>query len=223
MNSKMELNNLTIGLKTVKERLEIIWKLEPRSEVTDFLPMIPKYIEKESILFLGLNPSVSKLTYNGETEWEMNFNETYTNSCCKPHPHYKKFFEIKEKISEMGFINTFTYMDLLFLQCSKQKDFYPFVNDNFIKEQARLTVEIIKNIKPKLVLVCNAYADKLLRYYGESINFNPKLENDIYKLDGIPFIIEQSRYISNRRMWYSNKEKKEILYAEIKKILNKLT
>lgn len=209
--------------ENLKIELRSIW--EKHCTKKEHSPLSPEEVLSDSILFLSLNPSELYATPGFEPNfWKMNFNTTYKNSSDKPHPHFKKFFELKDLINnETKKDFTYTYLDLLFCQSTRQAEVAKIIDGDFIKKQAKISIEIIKKVEPRLVIVCNTLTDKIIHKFGSDIGFTPQLNNEIYKLSGIPFIIEQSRFMGGQR--FLNKEKRKakyrLLLKEIKRVLAK--
>ena len=200
--------------------LKAIWEKYP--DASSYVPMCPKDVLENSILFLGINPSVSDLTKRGEETWEMDFNTTFKESCDKPHNHYKKFYDLREVIIKTNPSIQFTYMDLLFCQETKQANIQKLLktDEAFILEQAKITVEIISKIKPKLVIVSNKTANQIIHQYAKEIGFSTAPKGEVWHFNGIPIIAKESDYMASRFMKKDEKDKyKEILIAKIKSTL----
>lgn len=206
----------------LKNEIEKIWKNHYTNSALDYYsPLAPEDIKRNTILFLSLNPSIAPDSKKNSSEIEtypIDFSGEH-----KVHAHFKKFFEIAKEAN----LKEWTFLDLLFVR-NGQLEIEKTMKNNpeFIIEQAKLTIQIIKKIAPRLVIICNALAGKIIYKYSTEIKFIPIPENGVYHLDKIPFIIQQSKFLGNPRIkWASKNEKiviqKNLLLAEIKKILEK--
>lgn len=189
-------------------------------------PMFPESVVKNEVLFLSLNPSLQpfvKDVENGFTQsnpWRfLNSRISYEEN--ESVPHFKKFFKIQKEISE-----NWTFLDLLYLRKSKQLDIensYKTENErNFILEQAKLTLDLITEINPKLVIVANSFTEKIIHDKNQTIfNFNASLDNDfVYRYNNIPFITRESKFLGSR-FWDSekNKDRYENMINEVQRVL----
>ena len=204
-------------------KLEKIWSKYYGNE-NSIAPMFPETVLKNEILFLSLNPSLSTVIKDieyGNTQpkpWRfLNSNISYEEN--KSVPHFKKFFQIQNEINK-----NWTFLDLLYIRKSKQLDIENSYKEEkeFILHQAKLTLEIIEEIKPKLVIVTNSFADKILHDKNQNIlNFNAYLDDkNIYRYNNIPFITRESKFLGSR-FWNTNKYKThyEKMLSEILRVL----
>jgi hypothetical protein len=223
----MEISKILLPEKDITKELESIWIDHYENESANhYIPFGPKEILPISILFLAINPSISGNHTKGTKLdfWHMDFNVEFKKSCEKPHTHFKKFFELKDSIQKtMGRNYNYSYMDLLYLQETHQKDVMRISDTTFIINQAKITIEIINKIRPRLVIVCNTGAAGILFRHKEKIGFTPILKNEVYHLNKIPFIIDQSKYMGGQNYLSKLKkeEKQKSLLNEIKTILEK--
>ena len=219
--------NLIIQDVNLNTRLTSIWENHPFEERL-FSPMYPEKINSNSILFLGLNPSVSgkpKID-NKPTSWYMDFNTSFEKSCDKPHRHFEKFFQLKDLISNKTKESfSYSYMDLLYWQETNSKKVKEKIDTSFIIEQAKLSVEIISKLKPRLVIVSNSLAGEILYKHRVPINFIAELKSEVYQFERIPLIIDQSKFMGSAKLWNAKKGTgvglKIKLLEEIQKILQK--
>jgi hypothetical protein len=227
----MKTIDILLPEKNLKDEIEKIWKNNYKDTSLDYYsPLAPESIKTNSILFLGLNPSVSGKPEigNNPTTWYMNFDTTFGESCDKPHPHFKKFFKLKELISNITQESfSYSYMDLLYWQETDSRKVREKIDTPFVMEQAKLSVEIIKKLKPRLVIVCNSLAGEILDKYRVPINFTAELISDVYQFESekIPFIIKQSKFMGSAKLWNAKKgvgvKLRNTLLEEIQKILKK--
>jgi hypothetical protein len=206
-------------------KLEKIWS-NYYSDENPIAPMFPESVLQNEVLFLSLNPSLPpyiKDVENGfiqEKPWRfLNSRISYEEN--ESVPHFKKFFRIQNEINE-----NWTFLDLLYIRKSKQLDIenlYKIENDrNFILEQAKLTLDLITEIKPKLVIVANSFTEKILHDKKQTIfNFNASLDSDfVYRYNNIPFITRESKFLGSR-FWDSekNKNRYENMIREVQRVL----
>jgi hypothetical protein len=203
--------------------LKEIWERYP--EVSAPLP--PLYQEKvrnQVITFLSLNPSIySKDKKIIEAREGNELSLSYKMVDCKVPArdcpqHFRKFYEIGKTLDK-----PWTAIDLLYIRNSDQKKIKQLGNSLFIAEQMKLTFELLSFMNPKIVVVSNGTVDELIHKNKLALNLEMKEPNQdngyTYFINDIPFIIKESRYISNRRLWYSSVEKKQKLFEEIRRVM----
>lgn len=109
-------------------------------------------IEKNVILFVGINPS-----YNNEPGKIF-----YNNNHSEVHPYFKKFKDISQTVG-LGW----THIDLLFVRETNQKVVKELekneLGKKFINEQLNISLTVIENVLPKIIVVNNTYARELLK------------------------------------------------------------
>src|SRR5690606_2517249 len=78
------------------------------------------------------------------------------------HPYFKKFKDISEKVG-VGW----AHIDLLFVRETNQKVVKEIeskkLGEKFINEQLDISLTIIENVLPKIIVVNNTYARELLK------------------------------------------------------------
>jgi len=189
-------------------------------------PMFPESVVKNEVLFLSLNPSLPPFVKDIEKGFTQNkpwrlLNSRITYEENESVPHFKKFFQIQNEINE-----NWSFLDLLYIRKSKQLDIensYKIQNDrNFILEQAKLTLDLITEINPKLVIVANSFTEKILHDKNQTIfNFDASLDKDfVYRYNNIPFITRESKFLGSR-FWDSakNKNRYDNMIKEIQRVL----
>lgn len=175
-------------------------------------PLLPEYVLKNAILFIGINPSFNKK--------------------ASIHPNNKliEFYPIKNDSDDITYFNKFkdiskycnnekwTHLDLFFIRETNQKVIkkMSYKNITFLEEQLKLTFEIIKKASPKIIVVSNAFGSeffgKLKKHHlpkfnkiwmGHQLDFKNNFDTEIgtYKIniDGnfIPIIF--SGMLSGKR------------------------
>ena len=147
--------------KEYKERILKIWEEIPDNLINGFeyrkFPIAPKYAKKNSLLFIGINPSFRNGAEILETEKPIGFYEFNTSIENKDIPYFEKFKDIASYCK-----TDWTHLDLFFIRESKQKliDNLTFDNIPFLSKQLDISFEIIENAQPKLIVVSNALASE---------------------------------------------------------------
>ncbi len=215
-----------LNLKSfVEPRLNKVWE-DFYKDPTSYPPLYPRDVKANIVLFLSLNPSMSPNSKDAKKGYicedfypNLDCSKTYVEN--KTVPHFKKFFEIGEEINE-----NWTFLDLLYLRDSSQSAVMSMYKSEkgkiFIGEQVKLTLEIIKEIKPKLVIVANRFVDTLL-HNSEIAGFKSISALDgenIYRWKGTPFIIKETGFLGDRR-WKMDRYRsaRENMYSEIDSVL----
>lgn len=136
-------------------------------------PFLPNTIQKNAILFIGLNPSLP--------------NKEEVGSFI--HPYFLKFEELADYCGEK-----WTHVDLLYLIETNQKvaECLSYTDVNFLSAQLDITFDIIKRIKPKVIIVVNAFASEFFGkmknhkhsnfekiWKGFDLDFNKDFDNNI--------------------------------------------
>ncbi len=225
--------DLVAGGVTPAARLEKIWsayyKEEP--EETVFAPLIQKSIPKNVITFISLNPSlpakIKSTATKGFKPFEADAYEIDPARKKSAHKHFHKFYDLE---MEEPFKSNWTAIDLLYKRESKQRELEnlfnkkdPQIND-FFKDQIKLTFDILEAIQPPIVIMANAFSYKLIHSFSEQLGLKtgqPTDENSgVYRIEGIPFIVRESKYLGSGQ--WINKDKKVIETEEIKSRKTKL-
>ena len=112
-------------------------------------------IIKNSILFIGINPSFSGKHLKNESHFYNNDQEGNIYS------YFKKFQDISKKTE-----SPWSHLDLLYLRETNQKNIERINHDQngkiFFKKQLELSKKIIEKTKPKIIVVSNSFARKLI-------------------------------------------------------------
>lgn len=176
-----------------ENKLELIFNKYSKSE-KDNNPILNRIVERsfvysevepnKKVLFVGMNPS-----YDESKEYI----QSYSVHDDVYHKYYNKF---KETADSLNIENDWTYTDLFYFRETDQKKIYELIAEQdglkFICEQLRLTINILEEIKPALIVVCNSGArtffgkerveDKIV-WMGYKFEFNEELGVD--KITGI--------------------------------------
>lgn len=112
----------------------------------------PGIIEKDAVLFLGINPSYNKK--NGE-----NLNPFYSVGQSIEKGYFKRFSEAGRFCGA-----TWTHLDLLGIRETNQKTVEALQGDylGFICDHLDLSKEILEESRPKVLVVCNTMARRYL-------------------------------------------------------------
>jgi len=162
----------------IEKELNELWEKYSEFEFTNIPPLAPKEIyTKDSILFIGLNPSLSKTEIErikNNSVKEMEFYENHRNS-NEIHRYFKKFVIISENTGL-----SWEHLDLLYIretQQNKVKEILKTENGkNFIFEQLKISDKIMQHIiefeKPKMVVVNNTLSREFLGKNNHWLNYN---------------------------------------------------
>ncbi|MDA3886355.1 MAG: hypothetical protein PF638_12240 [Candidatus Delongbacteria bacterium] len=157
-----------------------LWKAQNGSELVKLAPLLYNEPKKNSILFIGINPSFSKkgfISILKDTKYEYvlkNLKDFYSTSIDYTNKIYK-FKEIEEIArKKINYFNKFRkiskesnldwdHIDLLQIRETNQQNIKDIIKENkFLKDQIKLSVELINYIKPKMIVVENALARRIL-------------------------------------------------------------
>ncbi|QHI38951.1 hypothetical protein IMCC3317_43510 [Kordia antarctica] len=154
---------------------------------------IHKEVIKNSILFIGINPSFKKGSDTKSHFFSMD--QTENNLEGKIHPYFKKFVDISNKLSIK-----WSHLDFFFFRETKQRFVDELLKDNiskdFLDKQLQISREIILSAKPKIIVVSNTAARYFMKQNKHKIStnfefeFNPELGTEIIinnsELEGTP-------------------------------------
>lgn len=151
-----------------KKSLDLLWS-KYHQDLKECLipPLCPDIALEESILIIGLNPSLTPLE-------EKNLLEEYKNKnlddwCAysqhggaKLHRYFRRFPQIVEGTEEI-----WTHIDLLFIRKgSSQTAKWLWKNKKeFIEEQLKISTEIIQKLNPKIIIVNTAFGRELIENF----------------------------------------------------------
>ena len=165
-----------------QEQLELIWANKDFKdiEVLSRGYHTVEFIIKNSILFIGINPSYS------ENRNPINHNAF---NCIKQESNeYSKYFRPFENIAKsVG--SKWSHLDILFFQETSQKYIDKLLKTdigfNFIQAQLQVTKQILENSSPLCIIVCNTKAREFLgkhtkenKWLNYSFKFDDKLGTD---------------------------------------------
>lgn len=137
----------------IKKELEKIWGNPNYKEFCVYPYLYPDELIKDSILFVGINPSFNeedlKITNYGKNNEE----NTIT--------YFRKFNDIAKHCNV-----EWSHLDLLFFRETKQEKIYEIIKSknglDFIWEQLKISKQLIQICQPKIIVVCNTLARTFL-------------------------------------------------------------
>jgi len=205
----MEFLNLKEDLH-INEKLEKIWYERYFMESEPIAPLYQEKILKNQITFLSLNPSLLPKDRENATRGFYP-HPPFILDCFKEKAEYvffQKFYDLGKKLNQ-----SWAMLDLLYERDSTQENlerkYNPKVivekDKKFIQGQIQLTFEILKKLNPKVVVVSNAGVDKFIHWNLKELNIIQEFPNEknsfVYKLNNIPFITNESRFMGSRQHW----------------------
>lgn len=155
----------------------------------------PKKIFKNSVLFIGINPS-----YKEGTGHNSFFYETDYDNPSKNHRYFRKFFELGNSTNY-----SWSHLDLFAIRETSQSLVRGVImnNDNqdFVTEHITLAKEIIEASTPKAIIVENTFARELLGKHGHSrFGFNFEFDNTI----GTDRLIADESALNNTPVFFTS-------------------
>lgn len=149
----------------IEKPLIELWKKYRNEEYTKIPPLAVKQIHSDSIVFIGINPSLSQNEKNRleNSLIEIEFYDNYDSE--KLHKYFNKFEEIANTLNVK-----WAHLDLLYIRETNQKVVENIINSekglNFIYEQLLISKNIIDKIieqsNPLVFVVNNTLARKFL-------------------------------------------------------------
>ncbi|WP_428663772.1 hypothetical protein [Runella sp.] len=124
----------------------------------------PKNVD---LLFVGLNPSEEK-------NIEVNHLEiTPQNPTVVEHSYFKRFQEVsKESTLKWGHLDLLYFRDTNQANVSKIAYRTGNIGKQFILSQLELSLELIKNINPQIIVICNSLArDFFTSHFNQADNW----------------------------------------------------
>lgn len=120
-------------------------------------PLLPKIVYRDSLMFIGVNPSFGKGSIIPETEKNIGFYQTPKEQKFKDISYFEKMKEIAEYCE-----TDWTHLDLFFIRETKQKliEELSYSDVEFLNRQLEISFKIIERANPKLIIVSNALASE---------------------------------------------------------------
>lgn len=191
------MNNLNFNIKDIIETdLVRIWEKHKTESFTQIPPLAVADIPYNSIIFIGINPSLSEIDRNRLLDSNIKI-EFYKHGNSLTHKYFKKFIDISIKTN-----TNWGHFDLLYIRETNQKSIENLITTNegldFIYSQLMISKkilnQIIENTNPKIFVVNNTFSRKLLgkekvndRNIWMDLHFNWDDEIGTYKYKNIPF------------------------------------
>lgn len=228
MTNTVQKTNLLIDLKVDKE-LEKIW-LERYGNEETISAIFPNELYINSIAYLSLNPSLlpkDKLKAKRGNYPDIPYPIVDWKRENAEYKFFEKFYKLGKEF------NPWTILDLLYERDSNQKNLELKYkkkiilkeDKKFLQNQIKLTFKILKSINPKVVIISNSFANKLIHENLSElmiIQEIPSFENNyIYRINGMPFITNESKFMGSRYL-EKNTEKINKLTKEINRVLTVL-
>lgn len=147
-------------------------------------PILPETVDKNSLLFIGVNPSFRKGSVIHENEKPIGFYPAEFNKKIKDIPYFEKMRNLAEYCE-----SDWTHLDLFFIRETKQELIENLSYDSieFLNAQLKISFEIIKRANPKLIIVSNALASE---FFGKKKETKHRELDKIWK--GIDLYFEQN-------------------------------
>jgi len=145
------------------------------------IPLLPRTLKQNDILFIGINPSYVENRVNKEVEEEFKRNGIgFYNMMRAEDPNYeeteiqyfKKFNTIAKYCGK-----EYEHIDLLFLRETNQNiiEILTYTNVSFLEKQLEISFELIEKINPKIIVVTNALASEFFGKKKEKHNAFSKI------------------------------------------------
>lgn len=171
--------------KKINSQILAIWKnwkqYFPHTD-PELGPLFFHNFKKNCILFIGLNPSEPK-RLNKIDKWKLRTPKeemSWINQCVEAdewflekHPYFQKFRELSKEIHL-----EWEHIDLFFYKETSQKKFSGMIYKKreltkFANDQLEVSLKLIESINPKVIVVANALASKIIKgSLGNKITFN---------------------------------------------------
>lgn len=148
-----------MNVETLKKKFDDLFKTP--SELINHYAKRGYWITKETkcnaIMYIGLNPSYPHLDY------QMSEKLFYDEIEQTHHSYYKQIDRFHNSLKcGMGW----THFDLLILRETKQFEIIKLIKNpdvrEFVKKNLELSMSVIENSKPKIIVVLNTLSKKLL-------------------------------------------------------------
>ncbi len=218
--------------KEFKDKLDHLWneilqRLDSKCSSYESLHRgyaIEREVKKNSILFVGMNPSFSaKAWNNGKDDSSVFYDIPKSSEKKDSNTFFRTILNFYEEIN--GYKPPFAHHDLLFVRATNQKAVLewmeePLMND-FFKGQLDISKSIIESTSPVLIVVLNAGASNLFRkLFADNRPFCEELGAYLYIINGKRTPVLFSGMLSGQRAL--DLGSKESLKWHIKYILRQI-
>jgi hypothetical protein len=211
----------------IDTKLEKIWSDYYMDDPNPISALYQEEVLLNSVTYLSLNPSLhpkdfkdAKRGYSPTEPYPL-IDWTLTKA---EYRFYQKFYNLGIEVGP------WTFLDLLYIRESIQEKLNSKFKREEIKDsdkrflisQMRLTFDILEIIQPKVVVVSNALTVRLIHNFLNELSLSQELpteeNNWIYRINGIPFITNESRYLGSRYLVH-NKDRQQNLINEIERVI----
>lgn len=139
-------------------------------------------IIKDSILFIGINPSYSEKK-SKHNRYFINFNQEGITKGGISFPYFKKFVDISKELNTKYKLNIrWSHFDLLFFRETQQKFINVLMKEDegveFISRQLEISKKVISRANPKLIVVSNTKARDFMNSKDERFSMGLKFKFD---------------------------------------------
>ena len=185
-----------------------IWDKYQHIEHTKYTPLLydapqdenGNYIEG-AIIFVGINPGFAEKDKANEV-FHFSKNRIVNYAGIKydldtsDWAYFKAFRNVMSELkNKYENTNDWGHIDLSFFRETNQKraeEYYYNKDPNvhgFIWDQLAISIELLKAIKPSVIVVCNAFACKLIsNWYKGGLESTYNLKTGLYSMEGIPLL-----------------------------------
>lgn len=191
----------TIDIENIyKERVLNVWSKFKDIDVMNApeceyrkSPILPKAINKEAILFIGINPAFSKSRKDEIINREIEFYPIISEE-IKDITYFEKFKDIAKYCNNA----VWSHLDLFFLRETNQELIEKLSYDHvdFLQAQLDISFDIINQAVPKIIVVSNSLASEFFGkrkqkhfnfakiWLGFDLDFEKDFDNEIgtYKI-----------------------------------------
>lgn len=213
-------------MNNLNNRILEVWKNNLLQTENTYIPLFYREIHKHSLLFVGLNPSFNPLKWQNyltsmpdsgivveeffkfdpnkrvEIEKVLDIEEAILDK----HTYFKRIEEISEEIFEKYAKNKrWAHLDLFFFRLTKQELLKSIIYtdkqlNKFANDQLEISLELIQESEPAIIIVINALACKIIRErWGSQIIYNDERGYDEITLRGKVVPIFFSGMLSGQR------------------------
>lgn len=152
LNLEIEYRQEVLSIWEKYKHLPILMEAEYRRS-----PILPQFVETDSMLFIGMNPSFTEGSIVHDDHKDIEFYPIHDKN-LKDISYFEKLKEISHYCS----FPNWSHLDLLFIRETNQKmiEQLTITNIDFIVDQLDISFEIIKKSKPRIIIVANSFASE---------------------------------------------------------------